>query len=142
MSGFANDLIKSDIPVCSGKTVVEGDKQKVLLRLHEALYLKHNNHGLLSTRQAREYSMWVDNTLCWHSGGQQLTGQDGHGTSYNFELDVTNGLLTLSTRYPMQDELESLPTVWLTSPDPWDPSSLEVSNELVLPSILLWLPLH
>ena len=29
MSGFANDLVKSDIPVCSGKTVVEVDKQKV-----------------------------------------------------------------------------------------------------------------
>ena len=52
MSGFANDLVKSDIPVCSGKTVVKVDKHKVLLGLHEALYLKHNEHGLLSTGQA------------------------------------------------------------------------------------------
>ena len=51
MSGFANDLVKSDIPVCSGKTVVKVDKHKVLLGLHKAPYLKHNNHGLLSTGQ-------------------------------------------------------------------------------------------
>ena len=51
MSGFANDLVKSDIPVCSGKTVVEVGTQKVLISLHEALYLKHNEHGLLSTGQ-------------------------------------------------------------------------------------------
>ena len=42
MSGFVNDLVKSDIPVCSGKTVVEVDKHKVLLGLHEAPYLKDN----------------------------------------------------------------------------------------------------
>ena len=40
MSGFANNLVKSDIPVCSGKTVVEVGKQKMLLSMHKALYLK------------------------------------------------------------------------------------------------------
>ena len=39
MSGFANDLVKSDIPVCSGKTVVEVGTQRVLLGLHEACIL-------------------------------------------------------------------------------------------------------
>ena len=133
MSGFVNDLVKSDIPVCSGKTVVEVDKHKVLLGLHEAPYLKHNEHGLLST-QAREYSMWVDDTLCQHGDRQRIAGHDDHGTSYNFELDVTDGLLTLPTQYPTQDELESLPTVWLTSNNPWDPSSLEVPDKFILPS--------
>ena len=33
----------------------------------------------------------------------------------------------------MQDELESLPTVWLTFLHPWDPGSLEVTDKLVLP---------
>ena len=56
------------------------------------------------------------------------------GPPSNFELDVTDGLLTLTTRYPTQDELKSLPTVWLTSDKPWDLSSLEVPDELVLPS--------
>ena len=46
MSGFANDLVKSDIPVCNGKTVVEVGKQKVLLGMHKAPYLKNNTHGL------------------------------------------------------------------------------------------------
>ena len=50
MSGFANDLVKSDIPVCSGKTVVEVDKHKVLLGLHEAPYLKGNKHSRKNPR--------------------------------------------------------------------------------------------
>ena len=50
MSGFANDLVKSDIPVCSGKTVVEVDKHKVLLGLHKAPYLKLQDK-LVSTVQ-------------------------------------------------------------------------------------------
>ena len=54
---------------------------KVLLGLHKAPYLKHNDHGLLSTGQAQEYSMWVDDTLPRHGGGQRIAGQDGHGTS-------------------------------------------------------------
>ena len=54
MSGFANDLVQSDIPVCSGKTVVEVGQQKVLLGMHKAPYLINNTHGLLSTGQARE----------------------------------------------------------------------------------------
>ena len=134
MSGFANDLVKSDIPVCSGKTVIEVDKHKVLLGLHEAPYLKHNEQGLLSTGQARKHGTCVDNTLCRHGGGQRIAGQDNNGTSYNFDLDVTDGLLTLQTRYPTPDELESLPTVWLTSAKPWDPTSLEAPDKLVLPS--------
>ena len=133
MSGFANDLVKSDIPVCSGKTVVEVGKQKVLLGMHEASYLKHNTHGLLSTGQACEYGTWVNDTLCRHGGGQCIATQDEHGKSYNFDLDVSDGLLTLNTHYPTKDELESLPTVWLTSLHPWDPRSLEVTNKLVRP---------
>ena len=101
--------------------------------MHKALYLKNNTHGLLSTEQACEYGTWVDDTLHRHGGGQHIAGQDKHGTSYNFDLDVSDGLLTLNTRYPTQDDLESLPTVWLTSSDPWDPGSLEVTNKLVLP---------
>ena len=134
MSGFANDLVKSDIPMCSGKTVVKVDTQKVLLGFHKAPYLKHNKHGLLSTGQACKYGTCVDNTLRRHGGGHRIAGQDNHGTSYNFELDVTDGLLTLQTRYPTQDERESLPTVWLTSAKPWDPTSLEAPDKQVLPS--------
>ena len=136
MSGFANDLVKSDIPVCSGKTVVEVDNHKVLLGLHEAPYLKHNEHGLLSTGQACEHGTCVDDTLRRHGGAQRIAGDmttlGRHTTS---TLDVTDGLLTLPTRYPTQDELETLPTVWLTSAEPWDPTSLEAPDELVLPSM-------
>ena len=84
MSGFANDLVKSDIPVCSGKTVVEVGIQQVLLGLHEAPYLKHNEHGLLSTGQARKYGTWVDNTLrspWWWDNASPVKVRMGHCTT-------------------------------------------------------------
>ena len=46
MSGFASNLLKSNIPVCSCKTVIEVGEQKVLLSMQKALYLKNNTHGL------------------------------------------------------------------------------------------------
>ena len=58
MIGFTHDLVKSDIPVCSSKTVIEVGTQKVLLGMHEALYLKNNTHGLLSKGQAWEFGTW------------------------------------------------------------------------------------
>ena len=97
MSGFANNLVKSDIPVCSSKTVVEVGTQKVLLGMHKAPYLRNNTHGLLSTGQAQEFGMLVDNTLCRYGGGQCVAGQDEHGYSYSFNLDVTDRLPTLQS---------------------------------------------
>ena len=126
-----NDLVKSDIPVCSGKTVVEVDTHKVLLGLHEAPYLKDNEaRAPLYRSSTRVHGTCVDDTLRRHGGTQRIAGEDDIGTSYNFELDVTDRLLTLQTRYPTPDELESLPTVWLTSAEPWDPTSLEAPDKL------------
>ena len=65
---------------------------------------------------------------------QWWTTHCGSRQQWDFELDVTDGLLTLPTRYPTPDELESFPTVWLTSDEPWDLTSLEAPDELVLPS--------
>ena len=126
--------LSPDIPVCSGKTVVKVDKHKVLLGLHKAPYLKHNNHWLLSTGQARRVwyvgqqhplpTRWRT-THCWSRWPWDLLQL--------CKLDVTDGLLTPTySGTPTPDELESLPTVWLTSADPWDPSSLEVPDKLSL----------
>ena len=133
MSGFANDLIKTDILVCSGKTVVEVGTQKVLISMHKALYLKHNIYGLLSMGQVQEVGTQVNDTIHRHGGGQCIASQKENRYSYNFDLDVTDGLLTLDTQYLTQDELKSLPTVCFTSSYPWDPDSLAVKDKHVLP---------
>ena len=72
----------------------------MLLGLHEAPYLKHNKHGLLSTGQAREHGTCVDDTLRRHGGGQRIAGHDNNGTPYNFDLDVTNGLFDFADPIP------------------------------------------
>eukprot|EP00957_Ditylum_brightwellii_P090273 6874836-Ditylum_brightwellii.AAC.1 len=56
MMGFANDLVKNNVPIGSGLTkyVDERNGFEFLLGLHEAPYLESNEGSLLSTNQTRE----------------------------------------------------------------------------------------
>eukprot|EP00957_Ditylum_brightwellii_P166045 12642184-Ditylum_brightwellii.AAC.1 len=56
MTGFANDLVKNDVPIRSGLTrcINKATGVQFLLGLHEASYLDNNEGSLLSTNQSRE----------------------------------------------------------------------------------------
>eukprot|EP00957_Ditylum_brightwellii_P121774 9286811-Ditylum_brightwellii.AAC.1 len=56
MTGFANEMVKSSIPIGSGltKCVDQQNGFKFLLGLHESPFLENNDDSLLSTNQARE----------------------------------------------------------------------------------------
>ena len=101
MSGFANDLVKSDIPVCSGKTVVEVDKHKVLLRLHEAPYLKDNEARapLYRSRHANTAHVSMIHSVAMVVA-QRIAGEDDNGTSYNFKLDATDETVDFTDAVP------------------------------------------
>ena len=61
MEGFANDLVKENIQICSGLTCVTNphNGNQILIGLKEAPYLTNNKHALLSTGQAREACTYV-----------------------------------------------------------------------------------
>ena len=54
MTGFANDLVKNNVPIRSGITKVRVNGQGFLMGPHEAPYLEYNKSSLLSTNQLRE----------------------------------------------------------------------------------------
>ena len=115
MVGFASGIEKSQVRIGSGVAVFESGNDKVLLGLHEALYLPDNSISLLSTSQARENGVWVDDVLSRHGGRQLIRATDAEGNPYDFPLELRSGLMELTLRYPTETERESLPIVWLTS---------------------------
>ena len=66
MTGFANDLVKNDVPIGSGltKCVDKRNGLEFLLGLHEAPYLGNNDGSLLSINQAREAGIWIADVQC------------------------------------------------------------------------------
>eukprot|EP00957_Ditylum_brightwellii_P059639 4527127-Ditylum_brightwellii.AAC.1 len=74
MTGFANDLVKNNVPIGSGltKCVDERNGLEFLLGLHEAPYLESNEGSLLSTNQTREAGVWLSDVLRRHGGDQRL----------------------------------------------------------------------
>jgi hypothetical protein len=134
MCGFADELIKSNVQIGSGVSLYEHNGVKLLIGLHEAPYLENNNGSLLSTGQARENGVWIDDVLKRHGGSQKLVATDESGTPVPIPFDATNGLFQIHLRYPTDDEVDSLPIVWLTSNEvPWDPTVLDHSGESILP---------
>eukprot|EP00957_Ditylum_brightwellii_P175907 13394855-Ditylum_brightwellii.AAC.1 len=80
MTGFANNLVKENVPIGSGLTrcVDKRHGYEFLLGLHEAPYLKTNKGSLLSTGKSREAGVWISDVLRCHGGDQRLvTPVDG-----------------------------------------------------------------
>jgi hypothetical protein len=78
--------------------------------------------------------VWVDDVLHRHGGTQQVCAVDIHGAEFAFPLVVQSGLMELNLRYPTQEEIDSLPVVWLTSDaEPWDPVVLDNTETKVVP---------
>ena len=76
LEGFSNDLTKSNIRIGSGVATIDlGPQGKFLIGVHEAPYLGADTTSLLSTAQARESGIWVDDHLMRH-GGKQLIRVD------------------------------------------------------------------
>ena len=137
MSGFANGMNRSDVPIGSGLTKCVDKKSgyQFLLGLHESPHLPNNDGSLLSTGQTREAGIWLSDVLKRHGGDQRLVAPvedaDYHA---DLDLEVKDGLLAIECHYPTDDEWNTLPRVWLTSNEvPWDPSILDVDDDVVIP---------
>jgi hypothetical protein len=132
--GFADELVKTNVRIGSGVALYEYQGVKMLLGLNEAPYLPDNSGSLLSTGQAREYGVWVNDVLKRHGGEQCMIAQDDAGNKVSIPFEVEQGLFQVKLRRPTEDEVNTLPVVWLTSKDDvWDPSVLDLEGEAVLP---------
>eukprot|EP00957_Ditylum_brightwellii_P205199 15342769-Ditylum_brightwellii.AAC.1 len=112
MTGFANDLVKNNIPIGSGltKCVNKATGFQFLLGLHEAPYLEDNKGSLLSTNQPQEAGIWLADVLKQHGGDQRLvTPVENSEEMLDMQLEVKDGLLAIECAYPSDSDLTNLP---------------------------------
>ena len=73
LEGFSSDLTKNHVRIGSGVATVDlGMNGRVLIGVHEAPYLGEQANSLLSTAQARENGVWINDRLTRHGGKQML----------------------------------------------------------------------
>jgi hypothetical protein len=126
MMGFASDVEKKRVRIASGVAVyTDSDGLRVLIGLHESPYLENNTTSLLSTGQAREHGVWVDDLSNRHGGRQMIMANDIDGNAYTFPMESRSGLLEIQLSHPSDEDINSLPIIWLTSDEPWDPTVLD-----------------
>eukprot|EP00957_Ditylum_brightwellii_P172087 13101088-Ditylum_brightwellii.AAC.2 len=140
MTGFANDLMKNNVPIGSGLTccVNKSNGFQFLLGLHEAPYLENNESLLLSVNQSCEASIWLAHVLCCHGGDQRLVAPvENSEEILDLDLEVKDRLLAIECSHPFGTNLCDLPRVCLTGNGvPWDPTIFDEESDVRV--LLCW----
>eukprot|EP00957_Ditylum_brightwellii_P202722 15331500-Ditylum_brightwellii.AAC.1 len=108
MIGFANDLVKYNVPIGSGLThcVNKSNGFQFLFGLHEAPYLENNEGSLLSTNQSHEAGVWLADVLHHRGGDQRLVAHvENSEEMLDMDLEVKDRLLATECSYPLNDDL-------------------------------------
>ena len=74
--GFNNDLSKKEIPIGSAAAAIDLPRRTVIIQLNEAPLLHGGSNSLLSTAQAREGGVIVDDVAKRHGGWQHIQDED------------------------------------------------------------------
>ena len=93
--GFNDNLSKKEVPIGSAATAIDLPRKTIIIQLNEAPLLQDGSNSLLSTTQARESGVVVDDVAKRH-GGHQMIQAD----SQVIPLKVPRALLYTPVREP------------------------------------------
>ena len=79
---------------------------------------------MLSTFQARDFEIKVNDVATRHGGGQKISAG-----GQVIPLQVDKALLSALIKEPTQAELVNLPRIMLTNGEVWNPSSIGDASE-------------
>ncbi|KAL7568352.1 hypothetical protein ACA910_018482 [Epithemia clementina (nom. ined.)] len=117
-----HELSNLDIVTCAG--IINTNHGKVVLIMNEYTYYGQGS-SIHSAGQIEWYKNHVDDKSVNSGGTQCITFLDGYETP----LECRNGLMYLNIiAKPTDDDIASLPSVFLTSPHEWDPCVLDYSH--------------
>jgi hypothetical protein len=120
LTGFKDDLHADDLPIVTAAFACDlTGGPTIIIEVNEAVYIKNNTTSLLSTTQAREFGVAIDDVPIRYGGTQQITVDD-----YKIPLALESALLHIRLRKPTVHELETCDRVVLTSDEIWDPSDI------------------
>ncbi|KAL7574030.1 hypothetical protein ACA910_015609 [Epithemia clementina (nom. ined.)] len=123
VTGIGNhELSNLDIVTCAG--IINTNHGNVVLIMNEYAYYGQGN-SIHSVGQIEWYKNHVDDKSVNIGGTQCITFLDGYATP----LECRNGLMYLNIiAKPTDDDMATLPSVFLTGPHEWDPCVLDYSH--------------
>ncbi|KAL7562904.1 hypothetical protein ACA910_000277 [Epithemia clementina (nom. ined.)] len=117
-----HELSNLDLVTCAG--IINTNHGRVVLIMNEYAYYGQGN-SIHSADQIEWYKNQVDDKSVNIGGTQCITFLDGYATP----LECRNGLIYLNIiAKPTDDDIATLPSVFLTSPHEWDPCVLDYSH--------------
>ena len=114
VQGFADDIKVESLPIVLAVTAVDMGKEVVLLELHECIAVAGNQVSLLSTFQAREAGVIVNDITKQHNGKQNIECDD-----LRIPLVIEDGLMVIKIREPTEHERMTCERLTLTDNKPW-----------------------
>ena len=66
--GFKSNKVEYDIPIGTACTAVDLEDSTIIIKVNEALLLKDNSNSLLSSTQATEHRIMVDDVATRYGG--------------------------------------------------------------------------
>ena len=123
ISGIGNHELQGlPIVVCAAK--VNTDKGTIILIMNEYAYYG-KGHTVHSSGQIEHYKNLVDDRSVKCGGKQFISTHDG----YSMPLTCHDGLMYLHFEgKPTDEELDQFPSVHITSPHTWDPTTLDYTH--------------
>jgi len=113
-------------------TTVVIDGITYLLVIHECSHVEGNDTSLLSTFQAREYGVFVEDIAKRHGGKQQMIIDD-----VAIPMSLKNGLFTIPCREPTGTELKTCTRLVLTSDEMWEVQQFgDACNDVIVSQAL------
>jgi hypothetical protein len=110
----------TDIDIGTVGGVVQSQKGPIIAVMHQYALL-NKGHSIHSPCQFESYKVTVDDKSVRAGGTQRIQTPDG----YTIPLTIKDGLARLAIRPYTDQEYETLPHVFLTAEDNWDPSTLD-----------------
>ena len=126
VQGFADDIKVQSLPIVSAVTAVDVDGEVILLEIHECIAVENNQTSLLSTFQAREHGVVVNDIADRHGGKQNIEYDDDI-----IPLILEDGLFIVDIREPTVAERFDCRRLTLTSDRPWTVGECDNSSHLM-----------
>ena len=114
--------------------VIDKYNIKISVGIKKSPYLPNNVHGILSTNQSGEVSIWVGDILLRHGNNQSITQINNQGLEWKNNLQSHESLLSITCIYLPDSEMEVISEMWLINDKkPWDTSTLSDENLVIMP---------
>ena len=123
VTGFSDKMKVTHLPVVSAVTAFDLNGETLIFEVNESIYVEDNETSLLSTFQAREYGIVINDTAHRHGGTQNILA-DG----YDLPLNLLRGLFTMNIREPTEYERINCTRIILTGDQPWDVGDYDTPN--------------